>query len=543
MQQLLVMFALLLSVNSYAQSFIAPTKQEHGAEYLIITHDRYHEIIRPFVQWKYKKGISTKVVRLSEIGENKPELIKDYISNAYYKWKIVPVYVLIVGDIREIKPYPHPVIGSSDNPYADVDNDTIQELQIGRLPCQNKRQLKSMLAKIFNYERTPSLTDTMFYKKATTIRQDPGPYHNAGVNFVRAMILCFSDFSSVDTFVNPAHNHNDVRDSLQVGRGYIFYTGHSAATNWPEPFKVNPYINNKKKTPVIFSWSCRTVLQQNYIGQKWLKSGSMRNPKGGVAFVGTTSSGLYARYRNFVARNFFRAIFADKVLNIGSALKQGLDSLWTYSPDSFGRVLYSEFNLLGDPSMNLWTSVPRTFQVRCDTVISSGPQTFNVSVTSPDGKQVETALVCLSAAVGDDFYYTGYTDNNGLISFEIDPTGYDSIWMTITAQNFIPYEKKFLITGKQTQIAQAQTVSNPGCFTIYPNPAKSYINIKYQKSNIKNKNKKLKIYNVAGKIIKRLEGLRVDELSISLDGISPGIYFVNLESEKKKETQRLIIIP
>lgn len=64
-----------------------------------------------------------------------------------------------------------------------------------------------------------------------------------------------------------------------------------------------------------------------------------------------------------------------------------------------------------------------------------------------------------------------------------------------------------------------------------------------QKSNIKNKNEKLKIYDVTGKIIRQLTSLRVEELSVSLDGISPGIYFVSLEREQKKEIQRLIIIP
>ncbi|MBS4015033.1 MAG: T9SS type A sorting domain-containing protein [Candidatus Latescibacteria bacterium] len=502
---------------------------------MIITLDRYYSTIQSFAQWKHKKGISTKVVKISEIGGNEPEVIKDFIASAYCLWEIIPEYVLIVGDVKQIKPYPHPVVGSTDNPYADVNNDTVLELQIGRLPCRNRRQLRAMIAKIFNYERTPYLGDTMFYKKAATIRQDPGPFHNAGVNFTRNMILDNSDFISVDTFVKPAHNRYDVHDSLKAGRSYLLYTGHGLGTQWADPFKVNPYVNNRNKTPVIFSWSCRTVLEQNYLGQKWLKSGGIRRPKGAVAFIGATSSGLYARYRNYVARNFFRAIFQDKALTIGSALKQGLDSLWTFTPDSFGRVLYSEFNLLGDPSLNLWTTVPKPMTIHHDTMISSSPQIFNVNVTNQDGKEIAHALVCLSTLDGSDFYHTGYTDSAGQIRFAINPSGYDRILITVTAQNYRPYENKCVVVTRKEQSGQSEAIADLNYFTIYPNPAKSYITV-----HLPHTVNCIKIYDATGKLVKVINRLGNPTLRISLSGINPGIYFIT--DEGKTRIERLTVI-
>lgn len=534
-----ILLAFVGIVYGFTQSENIPFKRERGAKYLIICYDRYYKTVQRLAQWKQKKGILTKVVKISEIGDNKPNVIKDYISDAYNSWEIIPEYVLIVGDINNIAPYPHPLVGASDNPYVDVNNDTLLELKIGRLPCHNKRQLYVMINKIFNYERKPYLGDTMFYKRAMTIRQDPGPYHNTGVEFVRGMILANSDFVQVDTLYNPMHNKFDVQDSLKAGRSYVFYTGHGAGTHWPSPFNVNPYLNNKMKTPVIFSWSCQTVLQKNYLGQKWLKSGSPRYPKGAVAYIGTTTSGLYARYRNFVARNFIRSIFEEKAKDVGTALGVGLDSLWTYTPDSFGHVLYSEFNLLGDPTMNLWTAVPRPMRVTHDSIVTNTLQSYNMSLVNAAGEGIARAQVCLSASDNEDFYYIGDTDSAGLVSFEIDPVGLDSFWITASAPNQIAYEATCQVLTDDRFALTADRFKAPDLFTLSPNPAKSFFTIRL---SLFAEYPQVKIFDVTGKSVKEIGGSGVKEYRVDLQGIKPGVYFVHIKTGKISETKRLTIL-
>ena len=52
--------------------------QEVGAKYLVITHDNFYDAILPFAQWKHKKGMVTKVVKLSETGSDSSQ-IRNYI--------------------------------------------------------------------------------------------------------------------------------------------------------------------------------------------------------------------------------------------------------------------------------------------------------------------------------------------------------------------------------------------------------------------------------------------------------------------------------
>jgi hypothetical protein len=76
--------------------YIAASAQEAGARYLIITHDNFYNAIQPLAQWKHRKGMRTKVVKLSQIGSSTSQ-IKNYIESAYDTWQIPPEFLLLVG--------------------------------------------------------------------------------------------------------------------------------------------------------------------------------------------------------------------------------------------------------------------------------------------------------------------------------------------------------------------------------------------------------------------------------------------------------------
>ena len=43
---------------------------QEGARYLIITHDNFYDAVLPLAEWKYLKGMKSKVTKLSDIGSN-----------------------------------------------------------------------------------------------------------------------------------------------------------------------------------------------------------------------------------------------------------------------------------------------------------------------------------------------------------------------------------------------------------------------------------------------------------------------------------------
>jgi len=112
-----VFFIFLLVLGGHAQ--------EIGAKYLIITHDNFYNDIQPLAQWKHKKGMRTKVVKLSEIGATSNQ-IRDYITYAYNNWPVQPEFVLLVGQ-PDLLPwgqtYPY-----SDYPYMNMDTTFFNEI-------------------------------------------------------------------------------------------------------------------------------------------------------------------------------------------------------------------------------------------------------------------------------------------------------------------------------------------------------------------------------------------------------------------------------
>jgi hypothetical protein len=74
--------------------------------------------------------------------------------------------------------------------------------------------------------------------------------------------------------------------------------------------------------------------------------------------------------------------------------------------------------------------------------------------------------------------------------------------------------------------------------TVYPNPAKTFFNIGLPLSANRSS---LKIFDVTGKLIKEFNSLSAEENKISLIGVSPGIYFMELKSENRNIVQKLIV--
>jgi len=443
---------LLLFLTFISLSFAA------GAKYLIITHDNFYNAIQPLAQWKQKKGVPTKVVSLTQIGASGPSditTIKSYIVNACTSsaWNPHPSYILLVGGPT----YINSNLSKYDDYFGDISGDFKMEISVGRFPCENVTQCSLHVAKTLGYERTPYMTDQNWFKKGTTIvLEDYNTYPPTGQpdtvywNDVRYVHGRWQNagYTYIDSFSKAiGHTSTNVINAINDGRVFIFFRGQST-TNWWSPFTLDPTLtSNGFKLPVLVSATCATMTlsSNNYLGDRVLNAGTPQNPKGTVAFFGTTvvasGTGL-ARLRGLVGTGFYNAIFKENIYRLGDAARRGkfyVDSLHAHphvqAYDSI--VRYREWNLLGDPELNLWTTTPLQLTVIHDTLIYAGGQTYTVTVrkgVSP----LPNALVCVM--MDTIIYQYNTTNSSGIVSFSIAPP-VGTMSVTVTAQNCIPYEK------------------------------------------------------------------------------------------------------
>ena len=432
---------------------------QEGARYLIITHDNFYSAIQPLAEWKNKKGMKTKIARLSETGSTNNQ-IRNYIINAYNTWNPRPEFILLVGSadylpsfFRNVYPYSY----DTDNEYANMTGDYVAELRYGRFPAKTLAQCSVMVAKTLNYERTPFLGDTLWFKSGTVIvNQDNDPddtiyWNNA--KFAASQMIA-NGYTKIDTLSDLyLHSATNVVNAVTQGRTFVLYRG-SGVGNWYTPFAVNPALtNNGNKLPVICSFTCATMTLaplESMVGDAWIKAGNTSSLKGAVAFVGNTHSGTnIAPVRSAITRGFFKSAFQESTMYLGQAVLDGKKQIYTEFANQYE---YEGFNLLGDPELCLWTAKPKTLVVSHDSFIPVAPQNFLVTVRR-EGIALPNALVCVKK--DSEVYEYGYTNSAGQISLAINPITVGTMAVTVTAQNCLPYE------------VDAQVVPASGPYVVY----------------------------------------------------------------------------
>jgi len=401
----------------------------------------FYNEIQPLAIWKTKKGITTKVVPLSVTGSNVYQ-IKNYIQNAYNTWDHRPEYVLLVGSGVRL-----PATNNSDDYYADLTGvgNPLIELSIGRFPCMYPRQCSVMVAKTINCERTPFLSDTTWYRKGTTIIDEDVEAESvywADVRYIHSLWRS-DNYLHIDSFSYYRGNTTaDVMDAINNGRAFVAQRG-EATVNWWH-FPINPEsLNNGYKLPIVISGTCATMslFDTSYLGDKFLFAGTTSNPKGAVGFFGTTiatSGPGLGRLRGTVATGFFHAVFQESIYKLGDAAKRAKFILDSVRPPNYVEMRYREWNLFGDPELNIFTRVPKPLTVIHDTIIQTGPHNYTVTV-SQSGNPMVNALVCVMK--DSTIYQYGYTNSTGIAPFVIYSPSPGIMSVTVTARNCIPYEK------------------------------------------------------------------------------------------------------
>ena len=432
-------------------TFTIAFAQNPGARYLIITHDDFYDDILPLAEWKHKKGMKTKIAKLSETGSSSSE-IRNYVLNAYNTWQTPPEFLLLVGAPNFI---PFPYVGGtiSDNHYTNMDSDIFNEILSGRLTVHNATETQTVVNKILLYERTPHMTDSLWMTNACLIVNEDG-YGNDSVYWndirhARGLMLSHG-YNTIDTLSRFAGNNaNDVIQAVNDGRAFVLYRGQGVG-NWWSPFNVNPELtNNGPKLPIVLSITCKTLGTSSTpaTAERWLLTGTPTQPKGGAGYFATTTigGGYITFLRSAVCRGFFNALFTDDVRTFGEASEGGRQNVYAlYSSESE----YRGFTTIGDPEMNIWTDYPCSLTVTHPALVPVGSTNITVSVVrQSNGVPVNNALVCISAAEDTTVYTIDSTDTSGNAIINLYPQVIgDTLYVTVTGKNLQPYEGFMLTT-------------------------------------------------------------------------------------------------
>ncbi|MGB9720980.1 MAG: C25 family cysteine peptidase [bacterium] len=443
---------------------------------LIITPNSFYNAVLPLADWKEKKGWKVTVARLSETG-NTATSIKNYITNAYYNWNPPPEYVILIGD-KDSLPCFTVSSNPTDHPYTTIKgNDFLSDLLIGRLSVANVNELNTVIAKILGYEKNPYTTDTLWFKRALMVA---GNYPDNQMTtpiptkrWVREKFLN-NGYYQVDTvFYPPVSNGVTlITNSMNQGVTFVNYRGGIASwSGWDRPSFYNTDViglSNGWRLPVITSIVCLTgnFNAEPCFGETWLRAGNPSTPKGAVAFFGASPPTTHSRWNNCLDYGIYHGLLQDSMYYLGPMTYRGKMEVYVNfpletSPDSGSEFYFNAYNLLGDPSLEVWTGVPRNFIVNHQSTIPVGTNSFSVQILNSTSQPVKGAMVSLYRK--NDTKEVGFTDANGIANFQITTTTPDTLFVTVTKHNFKPYCGYALVNNSSVCIGYySHTISDPG---------------------------------------------------------------------------------
>ncbi len=462
-------------------------------DYVIITPNAWVSAFQPLANWKTQKGVPANIVTTEWIyanysGTTNVDKIRAFVQDAYTQWGTT--FFLLGGDtayvpcntrtFASVDPDPVP----NDTYYADFDDDWTCEVHVGRASVINTGTgaggIGAFINKVLTYEKNPPSTN--YARKAAFFGFDLDASTHAEQckttirsSYVPAAWTVSTVYDSqtgnhrtnVIAAVNAGQmiiNHADHSNPDVMGVGYVNHNWNLFSSD------VDAFTNGSRQS-IWYSIGCDPAAfdASNCIAEHFVRNVN----GGGLAFIGNSrygffNSGSYNTYSMRYDQYFFRSLFPENYYRLGTAFS---DHKNDFLPgDDYYKYTFTELTLLGDPELPVWTDTPQTATATYPATVNVGVQaTFAVQVSS-GGSPVASATVCLWKA--GDVYLLQQTNAAGSASFVFTPQSVGNLYVTVTKENYLPYEGTATVV--QATYTLTTSVTGQGSIALDP-PGGTYL--------------------------------------------------------------------
>jgi hypothetical protein len=489
---------------------LLPSPQGRAIDYLIITSDQMAGEFRRLADWKTRKGIFTQVRTLELIdkscqGADLQQKIRRFIQQAYLKWGTVfvllagdggvipvrfvpwdrwPIYIpdqkiptdLYYSDIIDTvygrSPDEYDYDANHNGKYGELECDLIDQhpdVFLGRVPVADSIQARYYINKVMAYETHPPAG----FGSSFLMMADGGFANNTeNINI--------SPLSSTAPWIDPCELYNPVSDTLssiwsgdkilnassaleEFNRGYnlvyhfdhggIYQLGTAVGSLGEWLFRREAAtVTNKYRPSVLITPAC----SPNAFDHSSFANSLMNDTAGGtVAFIGNSRVGWTSQ--GYDCQYFFSGLFEGQCSWLGSAFYSMQNVCDSYTKFSM--------NMLGDPSLSLWTKEPLSFMVSHSSILIDTDSLIEVTISEPVGR----ATVCLYRA--PDLFAVQEIEVPATAVFNIGNAAPGPVNITVSGRNVIPYSGNCLVDSARVSppfvsswnIIDIPAANRPGC--------------------------------------------------------------------------------
>jgi hypothetical protein len=419
------------------------------------------------VEWRRQRGYVVYTATTSQTGSSTSS-IKNYIESAYDDFDPAPEYVSLIGDVGGSYSIPtyyedfgHDSYGSQcegDHPYSQLDgNDLLPEVILGRMSIRSTSELTTVIYKILNYEKATYLDSYPEYYERAAMAGDPSTSGNSCAITKESVKQSLENhgFGEVNIKTSGSGWSTWMQNELSDGvlffnyRGYLGMSGFgtsnvdNASSGWKMPFAT-----------ILTCGTGSFAEDQTSMSEKFFRAGSVTNPKGSVAAVGTATWNTHTLFNNIVDLGIYDGILADDVETAGAALVSGKLALYnTYPGDPYEWIsAFTQWNnLMGDAATHIWSDTPEIIEVTHASEISYGTNYFDVHVLDSRGNPVVDAQV--SILLDDNDTATNlFTNDLGMVTYYLQSGESDNMTLTVTKLDHKPYQSTVLVTNNNLNV-------------------------------------------------------------------------------------------
>ncbi|MDD4667669.1 MAG: C25 family cysteine peptidase [Candidatus Cloacimonetes bacterium] len=457
----------ILNFDDYRDLVLANTPPR----YLIIhgqtTDNAFLNALNNFALWKRQKGADVDIATTaSNQAGSSTSSIQTYIRNRYNNPNTRPDYVILIGDTGGSFAIPAFSVssGGSDFPYTHMNTgDILGDVFIGRISVENTIQFLVVLNKIYLYERDLDLSTADWLNRMLLV----GDNNPSGIS----TMYISKYIKEMAQEVNPAYSFteiygsdfygmvNGINSAINEGVGFYSFRGY---IDFDPPSESA--LSNAYRLPHAVTITCATGNYSGSLGETeaMLRYGTTALPKGAVTAIGMSTMSTHTTFNNVLHGGIFDGIYTYGMRSMGEAILHGklyMNEIFGVSSPSNVNSFTHWCNLMGDPTMEVYTGTPDSFQIETLPQIPMGLTLLDIGVSDQRGTPVAEASVVLS--LGSTILSRGYTDANGQVILVLpESMSVGAAKVTISKHNFKPLQHDINIQNVATLVPHNMLVDD-----------------------------------------------------------------------------------
>jgi len=380
---------------------IAPIEicqQNNRVDYLIITHPRFLEALKPFVEARRQQGLCVHTATVDEIynafnyGNKDARAIRKFLKYVYSQWASPRLtYVLLVGESSDYVGPPSelpadaqedlvPVMGfgdttvtvRADNQYATVSgDDDLPDLLLGRFSVNTAEELTGIIEKTLSYKQSSNVgewgnqhlfvtdDEPEFARIANNVIEDTFPISAETIRLFQQNFP-YSNFYRIWQRKRSRAATEALIQQINDGVVIMNYFGHGGPNIWSGErlfhFKEVEGLHNRMAPIFLTCSTCDTAWLDYPVGaiRSSLAERFLKHKEGAAIGVYGPSTGASSSDHEILVRTLYEGFFDLGLRRMGELT---LYSKVHYALEKGNKHVIDQFLLLGDPWLSL--SPPR----------------------------------------------------------------------------------------------------------------------------------------------------------------------------------------